>query len=376
MASLILDSLEVQGFRAFQHLRIEHLGRVNLIVGKNNVGKTSLLEAIWIYMQHGTPRRLGELLEARDEGVQLATTSSPNVGDLLSAIRFLFYGREDIKRPMSAIEIGPVDNPERALRIRIGWFSITEEPDGTQQRKLVPPDKFDAVDDLDLTPRLRVHQGQQGRHHPLSALFRNQTIDPGLEPQSVAFIKASGLDANTISSLWDSVALTVQEQYVLEGLQIIAPDVQRLNLVGSERYVGKRKAPSTRIPIVKLRGVDLPVPLRSLGEGMNRLFGIALSLVNARDGVLLIDELESGLHYSVQPDVWRLIFAVARQLNVQVFVTSHSWDCIQAFQQAANEDEQAEGILIRLGHQAGNVVATLYDEEELTIATREQIEVR
>ena len=106
------------------------------------------------------------------------------------------------------------------------------------------------------------------------------------------------------------------------------------------------------------------------------MFGIALALVNARDGILLVDKIESGLHYSVQADMWRLVFETARRLNIQVFATTHSWDCIQGFQQAAQEDEQSAGFLVRLGRRQGNVVATVYSEEELAIVTREQIEVR
>ncbi len=79
---------------------------------------------------------------------------------------------------------------------------------------------------------------------------------------------------------------------------------------------------------------------------MGRLLGVALALVNASDGVLLIDEIESGLHYTVQADMWRLIFRVAHRLNVQVFATTHSWDCIEAFQKAALEDVAEEGLIL------------------------------
>lgn len=113
-----------------------------------------------------------------------------------------------------------------------------------------------------------------------------------------------------------------------------------------------------------------------MGEGMNRMFGIALALVNAKDGMLLIDEVDTGLHYSVLPDLWRLIFEVAHRLNVQVFATSHSWDCIQAFQQAADANTEEEGMLIRLEHRDGDVVPVMFDERKLNIAAREQIEVR
>ncbi len=113
-----------------------------------------------------------------------------------------------------------------------------------------------------------------------------------------------------------------------------------------------------------------------MGEGMNRMLGIALALVNAKDGMLLIDEVDTGLHYSVLPDLWKLIFEVAHRLNVQVFATSHSKDCVEAFQQAADNNKDEEGILVRLEVQDGEVVPVTFDERMLNIATREHIEVR
>lgn len=113
-----------------------------------------------------------------------------------------------------------------------------------------------------------------------------------------------------------------------------------------------------------------------MGEGMSRIFGIALALVNAKDGMLLIDEVDTGLHYSVLPDLWKLIFEVAHRLNVQVFATTHSKDCLEAFQQAAEDTTEEEGMLIRLEHRDGDVVPVMFDERKLNIAAREQIEVR
>ena len=113
-----------------------------------------------------------------------------------------------------------------------------------------------------------------------------------------------------------------------------------------------------------------------MGEGMNRMLGIALSLVNARDGFLLVDEIESGLHYSVQADMWRLIFEMAHRLNVQVFATTHSLDCIRAFQYAANENTDEAGMLIRLAQRGKDIIATSFDEDKLAIIARDEIEVR
>jgi len=174
-----------------------------------------------------------------------------------------------------------------------------------------------------------------------------------------------------VGQLWDSISLTDLEQDVLESLRIIAPEVERLNLINNPYSPRTRE----RIPIAKIGSIPEPIPLRSLGEGMNRLFGTTLALVNSKNRMLLLDEVESGLHYSVQPDVWRLIFKTAHRLNVQVFATTHSMDCIEAFQHAAEENEE-EGVLIRLENESGLIVATEFDERRLGIATREEIEVR
>ncbi len=126
----------------------------------------------------------------------------------------------------------------------------------------------------------------------------------------------------------------------------------------------------------------MPVPVEFLGiyiEGMNRLFGITLALVNARDGFVLVDEVESGLHYSVQPDMWRLVLRVSHGLSIQVFATTHSWDCVEAFQRAAGENKEEEGVLVSLRRkdsQPDQISAVLFDEPKLAVATRENIEVR
>jgi predicted ATPase len=90
---------------------------------------------------------------------------------------------------------------------------------------------------------------------------------------------------------------------------------------------------------------------------------------------LLLDEIESGLHYTVQPEMWKLIFATAKRLNIQVFAATHSWDSITAFQQAV-QTYPTEGLLVRLERKNGNITSTVFDERKLTIATRDDIEVR
>ncbi len=94
------------------------------------------------------------------------------------------------------------------------------------------------------------------------------------------------------------------------------------------------------------------------------------------DGIFLIDEIENGIHYTVLPELWRFLFRSARLNNVQVFATTHSWDCVEAFQKAAAEESEIEGTLIRLENRGDCHKAVTFSEKELAIVTRDKIEVR
>ncbi|HLG65970.1 MAG TPA: AAA family ATPase [Ktedonosporobacter sp.] len=372
MSDLILDSLEIRRFRSFRHLSIAKLGRVNLIVGKNNVGKSCLLEALQLYAGKGFPNLLWQILHSHDEdpGGRSSQVYSSSQDDeaALSALKYLFYGRKEIKTDIDPVSIGPVNAPDKTLSLTIKFYASNIDEEG---RRNFQPALFEDEFALeDLTPRLSVWQGEQVIvvTYPLSPI-PSRLHRTEFKVVNCVIAEAGGLDKRKIGELWDKIALTDRESQVLAALRIIAPGIEGISIVGDS---GKTRE---RFTIVKVAGMDEPVPIRSLGDGMQRMLGIALALVNAENGLLLIDEVENGLHYSIQTDLWRLIFQVAQRLNIQVFATSHSWDCIEAFQKAAQENEQ-EGGLIRLEHKKGEVVATIFDEHELAIATREQIEIR
>lgn len=364
MGTLILNSLEIRNFRAFHDLKIERLGRVNLIVGKNNVGKTSLLEALQLYARRvSTLTYMWDIMRTRREMRQ----QFGDVRDVLTTLKYLFYGRKDVVPGIEPITIGSTSG--EVLFIGVEWSILEILANGRRGiRPLSPDESYETTDNL--VPRLFIQIG--------SSIARFE-LDPSA-PQGISRLNANeipcvvtsanGLSVQRLTELWDNVTLTNLEDDILSALRLIAPGVKGLNFV-STPLTGNE-----RIPVVRIADIDEPLPLYSLGDGMLRTLGIALALVNAKDGLLLIDEFENGLYYAIQPDLWRFIFQVARRLNVQVFATTHSWDCIEAFQKAARADKQEEGLLIRLESKKGEIAATLYDERELGIATREQIEVR
>jgi hypothetical protein len=370
--NLVLPSLEIRQFRALRELRIEQLGRANLIVGKNNVGKTSLLEALRLYAQPADPIVLRNLLEERDE-------ISPGLGRRINSrdvlpIPFeqLFYGRQAIAGETLPIRIGPIRSEEKTLSISLEWYSV---------RVLVRAEPAEREEEASFSRRLGLvyRMGKGERRLPVSDasyLYRHLSSSSarsdGLGRNTVPqfFVGPNGLASGQLGKLWDTIALTNLEKDVIDGIRIIAPETERLILVETDEYS------RSRMPVVKVKGIDRPISLRSMGDGVNRVFGIALALVNANDGILLVDEIENGIHYSVQPDLWRHIFQIARRLNVQVFATSHSWDCLEAFQKAADENKQEEGVLVRFDHAGDGVLARQLNERDLGIAVRGQIEIR
>ena len=367
--SLVLDSLEIKNFRAFKHLRIEKLGRVNLIVGKNNIGKSSLLEALWIYAEQGEPALLYRILTKRNEIAfegEAVRRIPGNAQERASSLSNLFFEHQDTRLPHAPIHIGSLNNPPDAVQIDVKWSS---------QNNGKGPETNGGISSAFTQSPILVLQFGQGSAVGIPCdqeVFWGDRIIPigHTEYVSAFVVGAAGLSPTDVAVCWDEAAVDNLEDDVLAALRIIAPNVERLMLIGHGKSGG------FPAPFVRIGGMNRALPLGSLGEGMNRMLGLILALVNAKDGMLLVDEVDTGLHYSVLPDLWKLIFEVAHRLNVQVFATSHSWDCIQAFQQAAEENEEEEGILIRLEHRDGDVYPVTFDEQKLGIAARELIEVR
>ena len=173
-----------------------------------------------------------------------------------------------------------------------------------------------------------------------------------------------------MARFWDGIALTDYEERAVQALQLIyGSDIERIAFIGFETRHRRRA-------IVKMRGQRTPVPLRSMGDGAIRMFGVAIALANSEDGFLLIDEAENGIHHSVQHDYWRMVLETAEKYNVQVLATTHSWDCVRGFAHAV-EDSEINGVFFRLQKRAdGSVFAMEYPDESFLVAADNWIEVR
>lgn len=352
---LHLPQLAIGGFRGIDNLVVPRLGRVTLLAGKNSVGKTTVLDAVRLYASRGRYSTLHELLRDRHEVTETVDEDGDRANEL--DWRALFHGRS----PGEFVSI--VVGPDHADQLELQLVDDPQQdmfPDAmtSQHLKVVFRDREYL---LDLSPR-----------RPYS-YHRRRPLGNGDEPSpslTCEYLGPGMLNERQTSRLWDQVALTDDESRVLDALNLVMDgEVSRVSMVGEGREV-------TRRPLVRLKSQSRPVPLKSLGDGAVRLFGIALALANSSGGFLLIDEAENGIHHTVQRDLWSMILRTAHDQDIQVLGTTHSWDCVRGFARAATEFEHGEGVLIRLDRDAGELRAVDYSEDDLRTAAEQGVEVR
>ena len=382
-SQLQYTDLSIKGFRGIKDLSISPLARVNLITGKNNAGKSSILEALHLHAQNAAPAIILEILAYRGEGRSPGEQEIPFDPDRDFYISALFHGFPRIWDSFGPITISTNGRAKEVnLTLRVRWFNEEIDLEGVVRLKPRPAPSSGNPEGI---PVLVIDAGRTAYTHrldrfqdPRSGISirreptnRLQAIADFMNP-AILVRPYDSMFTNTMGSLWDAIALTDNERHVVDALRIIDPRILAVSMVGGD-FLTK-----TRTVIVRAENISRPVRLRSFGEGASRLFSVALSLVNARGGILLIDEFENGLHHTIQADVWRMIFRLAPSLDVQVFATTHSWDAIVAFQKAAAESPETGALvsLTRRLDKGDKIFATLFNEEELDVIASDTIEVR
>lgn len=378
----MLESFYVSNFRLFQQLEVKRLNRVNLIVGKNNAGKSTFLEALEIYVSNASPRVLLDLVKYRQETwLSEAQPESQNFPG--NYMRHLFFGHKLPQIGEKGIVIGERSSSKK-LHIVAAAYQFKSDGERITEMIRMHYVQLNLFDDYlsDVEKFLVVEEGENTRR--LFRLGRDMQrygartfYEGGQESDFKSkwqIVATDNMSDRKLAALWDLTSLTDLESEVISALKLIDSRVSGVTFV-EDINPKKLSKNNSRIPLVKLEGIDEPLPLKSMGDGMTRLFHIIVALVNAKNGLLLIDEFENGLHWSVQSKVWDIIFQISEKLNVQVFATTHSRDCVKGFDSAWEKYPEL-GAFFRLNVKDGQVKATEYAPETLADAIDMDVEVR
>ncbi|MFI3264240.1 MAG: ATP-binding protein [Rikenellaceae bacterium] len=371
-----MKSVYIKNYKNLNDFKIESLSRVNLIVGKNSVGKSNLLEAISIFAGNGSVYQLYQILKSRIEDLGAFRNNGEITSEReLSAFLPLINGRSRSLFRKEGIEIG---DESGSTKIYIGKaFDLLINNDGSKIYKQVSEKEMTEED----------YKSIVISYLSLISVIDNQKediIDFGgggvkdlkmiddckCERCSFEHI-TSKCDVVGRTNAWSSIALSDDKSYLIEALNIINGDIEDFNMLPDEDSIIK--------PYVKVKGYEDKVPLNSMGDGVQKLLIVVMNLIKCKDGIFLIDEIENGLHYSVQTKLWEMIFMLSAKLNIQIFATTHSDDCIKGFAKVNSEtkiDGESVGRIIRLDKINDAIIAKDFDSERLDFIANEDIDIR
>ncbi len=312
----MITSLNIHNFRCFRDLTIEPLARVNLLVGANNCGKTSVLEALFLHSAPDGAAAPVHLVAYRGL-TDLAASSEELWGWLWpwadvaepSKIECAYADGSRLTHEMVETAASPVEDLSAAMQARDASATLngaTVVVRRALHRRYVEmaDEGFSSIELTGGEPRLLSHQ--RASVVPFWFVTAAQRSDPR--------------DVRAFSEL----ARTRDAAAVVAALRVLEPRLEGLDLL----MIGRNPTIHADLGTGKL------MPLNYLGDGAVRLASVLLALGSSRGGLILIDEIDSGLHYSVQEKVWQAILTAAREYDVQVFATTHSLECVHAAQRA------------------------------------------
>jgi hypothetical protein len=360
-------SFEVTNFRCFRSLKIENISRINLIAGANNVGKTALLEALFIHSGAYNPEltlRVDVFRGIEKKKIEFGPMFQPpwnyifNEFDITKTIEFIGRYKKMWKRSLKLRVIN--DASELTKIYRYAMHAPMKESDVTGEDNLPSGAHVLELNCI----------GEEERSVKYYYIFdrggtRVFPIPPTL-PYQVVFMPARTKFIGEDVDRFGKLQTDKKEDLILRALRVIEPKLKSLTVVI------ENDLPLIQGDVGKSRLVPLPL----MGEGMSRLASLTLAIAYAENGVALIDEVENGFHHSILYKVWQTIGEAARLFNTQVFTTTHSLECIIAAHKAFERSKLYDFRLHRLESKGNTTRVVTYDRGALSATLESGFEVR
>jgi ABC-type branched-subunit amino acid transport system ATPase component len=342
----MITNLEIHNFRGLKDVTLRELRRVNLLVGGNDTGKTSVLEALILLLgDGGSVSELPMTFRSNQSG----GIAGNNSDDKENFWPWLFYDRNPANQIMVSAK---AENGQTLTLNSILGSKIVAAP----------------APKIALLTRTTATEGRLD-------LVRYNQEDVQIHgiPSQVGY-HVSRLSVRPTNPVQDAekynqIALESDGEIRFEQImREVEPRLKRL------RYA---KLPGTTLPLVFVDlGLSRSVPATQMGQAFNRILHIYAEILTSNTNVLLIDEIENGIFSESLPLIWRGLLAICEQQNVQIFATTHSRECVMAAHQAAKERGKDELSVQRLQLVKGNIEAVRLGEPHLEMAAEMGLEVR
>lgn len=357
----MIGQIAFEYFRGFEKLELFDVKPITLISGKNNAGKSSILEGIFLFLDHLVPDSFMKINKFRGF---IPTGDSANLWEAA------FY-QNDLRNP---------------LQIRVEFSGVPALLKYERDNDFVPPADMNVSKELmgqiissaasSYTLKFTFQRGDYTEEGHFIAgpmgIVRNLTSPataPGLSMPFTQFINAAIINNNSDSFIAEwlgKLELDGRKQQIVEILKLIEPAIDDLSTIVVNGMAQL---------FVKIGNQRLP--LRLAGDGLNKLLFIVLSIAVNPHSILLIDEIETGFHYSMLPRLWEIIARTAHENSCQIIATTHSYECIiGAVDGIEQAGRKSEFCFYRLDKNRTGSHAYRYSEDLLQMAVATDMEVR
>lgn len=356
----MIENVKFENFRGFKNLQLEDVKPVTLISGKNNAGKSSVLDGLFLYFDHTDPDSFRKLnlirnLPAGVDGRQIWESTFNDLDlskDMCISVEF---GRQKTKLCYSKdTSFIPPDDPQTPKDILAQFISSAKHS---------------------YTLKFSFSKGNYTEIGHLvtsqSGLLRNiETSLPGNGIEAMPFTQYTNSiiisNESTIVDWIGKMELSRKKEEVIRILQILDPFIEDISTIS----LGGQVQLYTRV-----KGKLLPLKLA--GDGLNKLLFITLSIIANPGAIILIDEIDAGFHYSMFPKLWEVIVRAAHDNSCQIVATTHSYECIAGAISGAEESGQTDDFCyFRLAQKDNDIIAYRYSDELLRTAIDADMEVR
>lgn len=382
----MITKLDIENFKDFKTLSLRDLKQVTLLSGKNNIGKTSILEAILLLFNYKVSSLLVPVL-----GNRLVSGFPMNV-PFDHAVTGIFNNYDKNKRV--AIKS---NNDELLIKLIHNAKLLVQQSSN-------PPSINNMLTTPVITDGLNIEYKQSGNQYYLGTSLKNSVQEslylPHVQSGVVHPVKLptvfvvnefgellkaedfinTNIQINTSNSKQQSLVREFNnirtnhrkliKEYLIPGLKLLNPDIEDIEL-GNEPLNNQE----SRIELI-VDGGNRPIPLSSLGHGAKRLFNIIIGTISAKDGVLLIDEIENGIHYSVIGKMWDLIFKLSKANNCQIIATTHSWEFASYITSQPEENNKMFSFVNIAQLKNGDLASATYNFDQFAYAIENNSELR
>lgn len=354
----MIDSVFLDNYKQFKEFEINGLKRINILSGENNTGKTSILEAIFMLYDRGSPdftlRQFGW------RGVNAIELKADSLWRPL-------FSNFDLSKKIT-IKVNDNGHEEKATYQHIENFntSLAVKPNNAPRNQTFSSSNI-------LAESLKCSYFYKKKNAGECNLFINSgqlsmnTNRLQKAKKEVAFVHSSAR-GNLASDSEKLGKIDVENglKNITEYLKIIEPRLTSLSIIPH----GQQSLIYGDI------GLKRKIPISYMGEGITKFLSILVTIATTKNGIICLDEIENGIHYSLFPKIWEIMDKMTKTYKCQLFITTHSRDVLHGLNEYYKSSETKDISFVRLDTIQGSITPKMYDSSMLLTAMEREWEIR